>query len=131
MTEFTPLQRAHTLSAEATLLLRSTNINHHTLQSALEAYRQAAELFERAATDVGVADGANKTLQMLTVQHRKLAKDVERRMGVTQSSSEVSSLPTSSQTRSGHIASAPLVAQAGPSGSAGTKNNYFVVTGLY
>jgi len=80
MSDSSPLQRAHALSAQASLLLRPPNSHPQTSHQALEAYRQAAELFEQSGVTSG-DDGAKKTLEMLTVQHRKLARDLERRIG--------------------------------------------------
>ncbi len=80
MAEPTPLQRAHALSAQASLLLRPSQSPPQTLHQALDAYKQAAELFEQSCGGVGGDAGAKKTLELLTVQHRKLAKDVERRI---------------------------------------------------
>ena len=82
MTDLSPLQRAHALSAQATHLLRpNSSSSSQTMHKALDSYRQAAELFHRSAGDVIGDDGAKRTLELLTVQHRKLAKDLERRMG--------------------------------------------------
>ena len=39
----------------------------------------AADLFAQSATTIS-DDGAKRTLELLTMQHRKLAKDVERRI---------------------------------------------------
>ncbi|WOO79638.1 uncharacterized protein LOC62_02G003161 [Vanrija pseudolonga] len=72
------LQRAHQLSAEASFLVRPPDAPTETLNKALEAYKEAAELFERAGTSADEA--TRRTLRMLTTQHRKLARDLERRI---------------------------------------------------
>lgn len=53
-----------------------------SLTSALHACRQAAELFSAAAAAPEVDSATLKTLQLLTAQHRKLVRDVERRIGL-------------------------------------------------
>ena len=78
MADASPLRRAHALSAQASLLLRPANARSQTLHEALDAYRQAADLFEQSAS---TDEGATRTLELLTVQHRKLARDLERRIG--------------------------------------------------
>ncbi|RSH84583.1 uncharacterized protein EHS24_006106 [Apiotrichum porosum] len=78
MSEDNSLQRAHQLSAQASVLIRPPDANAATLGRALAAYNAAADLFEKAGT---ATDASNRgTLRMLTVQHRKLARDLERRI---------------------------------------------------
>ncbi|GFZ43726.1 hypothetical protein JCM24511_01446 [Saitozyma sp. JCM 24511] len=85
MSEENPLHRAHALSAQASLLVRPTNTPPQVLQQALGAYREAADLFEASATAAATSpdDAAQRTLQLLTTQHRKLVRDLERRIAST------------------------------------------------
>ncbi|WWD22258.1 hypothetical protein CI109_106749 [Kwoniella shandongensis] len=86
-----PLQRAHALSAHASTLLRPLNPSSAALNDALVAYREAAELYDaqaRAEAQGGQGDeGTKATLNLLIVQHRKLARDLERRIANTGSGS--------------------------------------------
>lgn len=50
-----------------------------TLSLALKAYTDAANLFEQASNEVDDIS-AKRTLSLLTNQHRKLAKDLERKL---------------------------------------------------
>nr|XP_019048530.1 hypothetical protein I302_02302 [Kwoniella bestiolae CBS 10118]OCF27460.1 hypothetical protein I302_02302 [Kwoniella bestiolae CBS 10118] len=82
---FNPLQRAHTLSLQASTLLRPALVPISSLKAALVSYQEAIQLYERAqqdAADKG-SDEVN-TLKMLVIQHRKLLKDVERRISIAQ-----------------------------------------------
>ncbi|KAL1409618.1 hypothetical protein Q8F55_003613 [Vanrija albida] len=72
------LQRAHQLSAQASFLVRPPDASQETLNKGLEAYKEAAELFDRAGA--GADEATKRTLRMLTTQHRKLARDLERRI---------------------------------------------------
>ena len=82
MIDSSPLQRAHALSAQATHLLRpNSSPSSQTIHQALELYRQAVDLFHKSAGSVLGDDGAKRTLDLLTIQNRKLAKDLERRIG--------------------------------------------------
>ncbi|RSH90534.1 hypothetical protein EHS25_001139 [Saitozyma podzolica] len=85
MSEENPLHRAHALSAQASLLVRPTDTPPQVLRQALGAYREAADLFEASATAAGRSpdDAAQRTLQLLTTQHRKLVRDLERRIAST------------------------------------------------
>ncbi|OCF33201.1 hypothetical protein I316_05246 [Kwoniella heveanensis BCC8398] len=75
-----PLQRAHALSAQAHELLVPINPSLASLNTALRYFQEATDLFD-AASNSSVGEGdQGKTLRMLVVQHRKLAKDVERRI---------------------------------------------------
>ncbi|WVF66264.1 hypothetical protein IAT40_001004 [Kwoniella sp. CBS 6097] len=75
-----PLQRAHALSAQANELLLPPSPSLASLNTALRYFQEAADLFE-AACNSSLGEGEQgKTLRMLVVQHRKLAKDVERRI---------------------------------------------------
>lgn len=73
-------RQAHALSAHASDLLQSSNCTPATIHAALTAYHEAAELFERSASEVGHDESAKKTLQLLTTQNRKQARDLERRL---------------------------------------------------
>ncbi|KAK4684852.1 hypothetical protein P7C73_g5315, partial [Tremellales sp. Uapishka_1] len=106
MSQENPLQRAHALSAQASLLLRPGSSSPQTLSEALGAYKEAAELFEKSANGVG-DEGAKKTLGLLTTQHRKLAKDVERRLA--------------SQPRTAAAPSRRIVSEIMPSPAVGTR----------
>ena len=57
-----------------------------TLSLALKAYTDAANLFDKAASDTDDVS-AKRTLQLLTNQHRKLAKDLERKLDRDEGSS--------------------------------------------
>lgn len=82
--------QAHQLSAQASILVRRPDADRATLDRGLSAYREAAELFDAASksADESVscmvklgADEQNRpTLKMLTNQHTRLARDVERRI---------------------------------------------------
>ncbi|KAK6905016.1 hypothetical protein I203_105835 [Kwoniella mangroviensis CBS 8507] len=80
-----PLQRAHALSLQASTLVRPSLVPLATLNQALASYREAVELFEKARQEAETrgSDEVN-TLKMLVIQHRKLLKDVERRMSNAQ-----------------------------------------------
>ncbi|WRT63468.1 uncharacterized protein IL334_000373 [Kwoniella shivajii] len=82
-----PLQRAHTLSSQASTLLRPSSVPTSTLHQALTLYSEAVQLYETAQRDMegkgSVGEEAN-TLKMLVTQHRKLLRDVERRIATTQ-----------------------------------------------
>jgi hypothetical protein len=54
-------------------------VTSQTLALALKAYTDAANLFEQASSEVDDAS-AKRTLQLLMNQHRKLAKDLERKL---------------------------------------------------
>ncbi|WVR03327.1 hypothetical protein IAU60_000318 [Kwoniella sp. DSM 27419] len=83
-----PLGRAHALSAQASQLLRPTDPELRSLSAALRLYDEATELFEAAASDAksATASGSGqeeaRTLRMLHLQHRKLAREVQRRIDV-------------------------------------------------
>jgi hypothetical protein len=55
-------------------------VTAQTLQAALKAYNDAADLFEQASIGVDGDASAKRTLQLLTTQHRKLARDLERKL---------------------------------------------------
>ncbi|WWC85623.1 uncharacterized protein L201_000488 [Kwoniella dendrophila CBS 6074] len=76
-----PLQRAHALSLEASTVLRPPSVPIIILTQALKQYQEAIELYEKAQKDAESrgSDEAN-TLKMLVIQHKKLLKDVERRI---------------------------------------------------
>ncbi|OXG23014.1 hypothetical protein J008_01981 [Cryptococcus neoformans] len=77
-----PLQRAHALSAQASSLLDSDQPSPQAMNQALQSYREAASLFEASAGDLDVDEGTKVTLKLLTTQHRKLARDLERRISI-------------------------------------------------
>jgi hypothetical protein len=79
-------QKAHALSAHASILLGPGQVTAQTLAAALKAYNDAADLFEQATREIdGNGDAsAKRTLQLLTTQHRKLAKDLERKLNSAQ-----------------------------------------------
>jgi hypothetical protein len=54
-------------------------VTAQTLSLALKAYQDAADLFEQASQEVEDAS-AKRTLQLLVTQHRKLARDLERKL---------------------------------------------------
>lgn len=80
-------EQAHDLSAKASVLLGPAQPASSTLQEALGAYREAAGLFETAAQEAAGDASAKRTLQLLATQHRKLAKDLERRINTSASGS--------------------------------------------
>ncbi|ORY32007.1 hypothetical protein BCR39DRAFT_587264 [Naematelia encephala] len=112
-----PLQRAHTLSAQASTLLQPSQVSLETLQQALKLYREAADLFERAGTQQNSDDSAKRTLQLLSTQHRKLIRDVERRIA-SQASSSNSPATVDAQTRPSPPRP-PIVIRSGSSGAVG------------
>jgi hypothetical protein len=59
-------------------------VTAQTLQAALKAYNDAADLFEQASSAVDGNASAKRTLQLLTTQHRKLARDLERKLQAAQ-----------------------------------------------
>lgn len=72
--------QAHSLSAQASILLKQPNAPVSTLETALAQYIQAADLFERSSS-AGPEDAQTQsTLRLLTAQHRRMAKDLERRI---------------------------------------------------
>ncbi|GMK58235.1 hypothetical protein CspeluHIS016_0502670 [Cutaneotrichosporon spelunceum] len=72
------LQRAHQLSAQASILIRQPDADRTALDRALDAFREAEGLFEAAAQS---ADDSNRgTLKMLSNQHSRLVRDTERRI---------------------------------------------------
>lgn len=77
-----PLQRAHALSAQASSLLDSDQPSPQAMNQALQAYREASSLFEASADDLDVDESTKMTLKLLTTQHRKLARDLERRISI-------------------------------------------------
>lgn len=77
--------QAHALSAHASNLLQSTSCTLQVLQTALKAYKDAADLFERSASEIADDDSDKRTLQLLTTRNRKLARDVERRITAARS----------------------------------------------
>lgn len=77
-----PLQRAHALSAQASSLLDSDRPSLQAMNQALQAYREAASLFEASAGDLDADESTKMTLKLLTTQHRKLARDLERRISI-------------------------------------------------
>ncbi|WVO23425.1 uncharacterized protein IAS62_004778 [Cryptococcus decagattii] len=77
-----PLQRAHALSAQASILLDSDRPSLQAMNQALQAYREAASLFEASAGDLDADESTKMTLKLLTTQHRKLARDLERRISI-------------------------------------------------
>ncbi|WVQ93885.1 hypothetical protein IAU59_000963 [Kwoniella sp. CBS 9459] len=104
-----PLQRAHALSAQANELLRPASPSPVSLNTALRYYQEAADLFQ-AASNSSVGGGEQgKTLRMLVVQHRKLAKDVERRIntmprvGSSDYGSSVTSPPAAGRASAGNL----------------------------
>jgi hypothetical protein len=87
------------LSAKASVLLGPAQPASSTLQEALGAYKQAAELFETAAQEVEGDASAKRTLQLLSTQHRKLAKDLERRINSSASGSGGAVVATATPSR--------------------------------
>nr|XP_018266551.1 uncharacterized protein I303_00526 [Kwoniella dejecticola CBS 10117]OBR88709.1 hypothetical protein I303_00526 [Kwoniella dejecticola CBS 10117] len=89
-----PLQRAHTLSLQASTLLRPNLVPIKELNQALAAYQEAIDLYEKARQDAEDKgnDEAN-TLKMLVVQHRRLLRDVERRITNAQKDKSSSTPP--------------------------------------
>jgi hypothetical protein len=79
MAEINPLQRAHTLSAQASTLIhpQSTSLN---LAQALNYYREASDLFHQALERREGDESTKKTLEMLISQHKRLIRDLERRI---------------------------------------------------
>ncbi|KAK1926329.1 hypothetical protein DB88DRAFT_481460 [Papiliotrema laurentii] len=77
--EENPLHRAHAISAHASMLVKSPSASGETLREALEAYQLAAQLFETASKEQKGED-ERKTLSLLVNQHKKLIRDVERRI---------------------------------------------------
>lgn len=73
-------RQAHALSAHASDLLQSSSCTPATLHAALQAYQDAALFFERSAAEIGSDESAKRTLQLLTTQNRKQAREVERRL---------------------------------------------------
>ncbi|BEJ13259.1 hypothetical protein CspHIS471_0304330 [Cutaneotrichosporon sp. HIS471] len=72
------LQRAHQLSAQASILVRRLDADRTSLDRALNAFREAEGLFDKAAQS---ADDSNRgTLKMLSNQHARLVRDTERRI---------------------------------------------------
>ncbi|BEJ05772.1 hypothetical protein CcaverHIS641_0302940 [Cutaneotrichosporon cavernicola] len=72
------LQRAHQLSAQASILARRLDADRTSLDRALNAFREAEGLFDKAAQS---ADDSNRgTLKMLSNQHARLVRDTERRI---------------------------------------------------
>ncbi|KAK8845310.1 hypothetical protein IAR55_006023 [Kwoniella newhampshirensis] len=82
-----PLQRAHSLSAQASTLLQPLHPASSALQDALSAYKEAADLFE-AQLQVQGDEGTKATLRMLVVQHKKYARDLERRIAMASKNSD-------------------------------------------
>ncbi|WVO18397.1 hypothetical protein L204_106113 [Cryptococcus depauperatus] len=88
-----PLQRAHALSAKANQLLEHDRPSVDNLKQALHAYESAANLFEASTNEIGEDDSTKGTLRLLTAQHRKLARDLERRISAS-SGDDAGSLAT-------------------------------------
>jgi hypothetical protein len=61
-------------------------VTSQTLSLALKAYTDAANLFEQASIEAEDVS-AKRTLQLLMNQHRKLAKDLERKLDRGEASS--------------------------------------------
>nr|XP_019014340.1 uncharacterized protein I206_00422 [Kwoniella pini CBS 10737]OCF53121.1 hypothetical protein I206_00422 [Kwoniella pini CBS 10737] len=76
-----PLQRAHALSLQASTILRPSLVPIKELNQALIFYQEAINLYEKAQHEAEEKenDEAN-TLKMLVMQHRKLLREVERRI---------------------------------------------------
>lgn len=71
--------QAHALSAQASQLLNHPSPTLPILTQALASYKDASDLFSSAA-DSTADEGTKKTLHMLTTQHKKLVRDLERRI---------------------------------------------------
>lgn len=67
------------MSAHASILLAPGQVTAQTLSLALKAYTDAAQLFEEASIEAEDVS-TRRTLLLLTNQHRKLAKDLERKL---------------------------------------------------
>ena len=104
------------MSAHASILLAPGQVTAQTLSLALKAYTDAAQLFEQA-TNEAEDISAKRTLQLLTNQHRKLAKDLERKLDRGEGSSrptQVESLARDTVRRS-YTTPTPVPSRDGPS----------------
>ncbi|ORX34547.1 hypothetical protein BD324DRAFT_636344 [Kockovaella imperatae] len=130
MNEGDALERAHALSAHASVLLRPSSISMSMLESAKKLYSEAADLFAESLTST-TDDGAKKTLQLLVHQNRKLVRDVERRMSATQPTIAAQghegsrSPPVSEQPIRSNGSKGLMVDPISPTGQGGPSSSYF------
>lgn len=90
--------QAHSLSAQASILLKQPNAPVSTLETALAQYIQAADLFERSSS-AGPEDAQTQsTLRLLTAQHRRMAKDLERRIATAKRAEAAQAISTGAAT---------------------------------
>jgi len=80
MSEPNPLNRAHALSAQASTLI-NPNSTLNNLTQGLDYYNQACILFQQALERNSEDQSMKKTLEMLIAQHKRLIRDLERRIG--------------------------------------------------
>lgn len=75
-------KQAHSLSAEAHALLDTSPILLSTLRTALDKYTAALTIYEATAhaTTFNGTQSRDKTLDLLISQHRRLVRDVERKI---------------------------------------------------